>query len=127
MASAAIISIALSAKRQNGSTGDWQHHPAEPKLRFKERRCPMYALIYDEHRPDEPQKKVISVHRSRQTAEKALDKRRLRLGRKIWECNTRIVWVEKNVAAGDYVRPSEFDTWRPGEVVPEGETHSDTD
>lgn len=87
----------------------------------------MYTLIYDEHREEELQKKVISVHADRQAAEAALDKRRAELGRTVWECNTRIVWVEKSVAAGDNVIPGEFDTWRPGETIPEGELRSDSD
>jgi hypothetical protein len=87
----------------------------------------MYALIYDEHRVEEPLKKVISVHKGRQTAEVALEKRRTRLGRKIWECYTRIVWVDKEISAGDLLGPSEFDNWRPGETIPEGELHSDCD
>jgi hypothetical protein len=87
----------------------------------------MFALIYDEHRQEKPQKRVISVHGSRPAAEVALERRRAELGRKVWECNTRIVWVEKDTAAGDFLRPSEYVTWRPGEVIPEGETHSDTD
>jgi hypothetical protein len=87
----------------------------------------MYALIYDEHRLEEPLKKVISVHKGRHTAEAALEKRRTRLDRKIWECHTRIVWVEKGIAPGDWLGPAEFDTWRPGEPVPEGELHSDCD
>ncbi len=33
----------------------------------------MYALIYDEFDPAKRQKKVISVHKNRKTAEKALD------------------------------------------------------
>jgi hypothetical protein len=87
----------------------------------------MYALIYDEHRLEEPQKKVISVHDSRPAAEAALEKRKEELGRTVWECNTRIVWVEKSVAAGENVIPGEFDTWRPGETIPEGELRSDSD
>jgi hypothetical protein len=87
----------------------------------------MYALIYDEHQLDEPEKKVISVHDSRPAAEAALEKRKKDLGKTVWECNTRVVWIEKDVATGDIVRPGEFDTWRDGENIPEGETRSDTD
>ena len=36
----------------------------------------MYALIYDEHDLVKPKKKVISVHKSRDTAETALEKRK---------------------------------------------------
>lgn len=87
----------------------------------------MYALIYDERDLLEPQKKVVSVHRTRATAEKALEKRMRKLGRSIEECNTRIVWVQGRAAKGGYLRESEFETWRPGEKIPEGELHSDTD
>jgi len=87
----------------------------------------MYALIYDEHQLDDPKKKVISVHHSRKNADIALEKRKKELGKKVWECNTRIVWVEHKLAAGDFVEPGEFDTWRPGEKIPEGETHADSD
>jgi hypothetical protein len=87
----------------------------------------MYALICDEHRLEEPLKKVISVHKGRHAAEVALEKRRSRLGRKIGNCSTRIVWVEKDVAPGVLLSPAEFDNWRPGETIPEGELHSDCD
>ncbi|MBC2717955.1 MAG: hypothetical protein HF978_21880, partial [Desulfobacteraceae bacterium] len=55
------------------------------------------------------------------------EKRKEELGRKVWECNTRIVWVERELAAGDFVGPGEYDTWRPGEEIPEGEIHADSD
>ena len=87
----------------------------------------MYALIYDEHMLDKPQKKVISVHDKREEADIALEKRKEELGRKVWECHTRIVWVERELAAGDFVGPGEYDTWRPGEEIPEGEAHADSD
>ena len=87
----------------------------------------MYALIYDEHKIEVPQKKVISIHESRHEAEAALEKRKEELGRKVWECHTRIVWTEKKIEAGDVVGLGEYDTWRPGEYIPEGETHSDSD
>jgi len=87
----------------------------------------MYALIYDEHQLERPQKKVISVHESRETAETALEKRKEELGRKVWECHTRIVWIEREIGAGDVVGPGEYDAWRPGEEIPEGETHGDSD
>lgn len=87
----------------------------------------MYALIYDEHNLLQPRKKIISVHRSRQTAEKALQKRMRNIGRTIEECNTRIVWVEGKAKKGSYLTAADFKTWRPGEVVPEGELYSDTD
>ncbi len=87
----------------------------------------MYALIYDEHNLSKPKKVVLSVHRSRETAENALEDRKRKLGKKVWECNTRIVWVAKRVKAGDYVNTGEFSTWRPGEKIPHGELYSDTD
>ena len=87
----------------------------------------MYALIYDEHQLDHPQKTVISVHKSRKTAEKALEKRMKTLGRRVWECHTRIVWVYKRIVAGGRIGPGDFDTWRPGEPIPEGEQHPDCD
>ena len=35
----------------------------------------MYALIYDEFDPAKREKRVISVHKTRETAEKAMKKR----------------------------------------------------
>ncbi len=87
----------------------------------------MYTLIYDEHNLERPQKKVISVHETRPEADQALEERKEELGRKVWECNTRIVWVEKEIHSGDTVGPGEYDTWRPGEEIPEGEIHGDSD
>jgi hypothetical protein len=87
----------------------------------------MYALIYDEHNLLKPRKKIISVHRSRQTAERALDKRMRYLGRSVEECNTRIVWVKGPAKKGHYLTAAEFRTWKPGENIPEGELFSDTD
>jgi hypothetical protein len=87
----------------------------------------MYALIYDERQLDQPQKKVLSVHTKRATAEKALDKRMKKLGRRVWECHTRIVWVKRRIKAGDLLNPAEFEVWRPGEPIPSGEMYPDTD
>lgn len=87
----------------------------------------MYALIYDEHDITQPLKKVISVHRTRQTAEKALEKRKQKLGRRVWECHTRIVWIEGRVKSGAFVSSKQFSNWRPGETIPQGELFSDTD
>jgi hypothetical protein len=39
----------------------------------------------------------------------------------------RVVWVQKKIKAGDSVTAPQFETWRPGETIPEGETHSDED
>jgi len=93
----------------------------------RERRINMYALIYDEHDLANPKKYVLSVHKNRETAEKALEKRKKKMGRSIQECNTRIVWIEKIIKAGDNVKPGEYDTWCSGEDVPHGEMYSDTD
>jgi hypothetical protein len=37
------------------------------------------------------------------------------------------VWVEREIAAGNFVGPGEYDTWRSGEKIPEGEIHADSD
>ncbi|KPJ74585.1 MAG: hypothetical protein AMJ54_16945 [Deltaproteobacteria bacterium SG8_13] len=87
----------------------------------------MYALIYDDHDLARPLKRVISLHRSRKTAEKALFKRMKRLGKRVWECHTRIVWVDGKVKTNDYLNSSMFSTWRSGEKIPWGELHSDSD
>ena len=87
----------------------------------------MYALIYDEHDLNETRKYVLSVHETRETAGNALEERKKEIGRSVQECNTRIVWIEKTIKAGDNVQPGEYDTWRPGEEVPHGEMYSDTD
>ena len=87
----------------------------------------MYALIYDEHDLVNPKKRVISAHRVRGTAEAALEKRKKKLGKTVYDCNTRIVWIKGVVKSGDYVKPGQYSSWRPGETVPHGETYSDTD
>ncbi len=63
----------------------------------------MYALIYDEFDPAKREKRVISVHKSRETAENALKKRQRKLSRRAWECYTRIVWVYDWVHEGDTI------------------------
>lgn len=87
----------------------------------------MYALIYDENDPNKPLKQVLSVHKSRATAERALEKRMRKLGRRVWECHARIVWTDKRVRTDDWIGSKDFDTWRPGEVIPVGERYSDSD
>ena len=87
----------------------------------------MYALIYDDHELNESQKKVISVHETREESEKALSQRQIELGKRVYECNTRIVWIEEDIKAGEYVSPGQYATWRPGEDVPHGEMYSDED
>jgi hypothetical protein len=87
----------------------------------------MYALIYDEFEPAKREKEVISVHKSRKTAEKALQKRQRKLGKRVWQCHTRIVWIYDPVHKGDIVTPDTFDTWAPGETIPEGDRVPDGD
>ena len=87
----------------------------------------MYALIYDQFDPSERENKVISVHKTRKTAERALKERQLRLGKRVWECNTRIVWVHDRVHTGDKLTPKYFDTWAPGEKIPMGDRVSNGD
>ena len=98
-----------------------------PDIHLQRKEETMYALIYDEHNLLQPRKKIISVHRNRQTAETALQKRMRKLGRSVEECNTRIVWVEGKAKKGGYLTTADFKTWRPGEEIPEGELYSDTD
>jgi hypothetical protein len=87
----------------------------------------MFALIYDTHELDKPQKKVISLHKSRETAENALEERKKRLGKTVEECDTRIVWVKRKVKRGDVVVDQDFSTWKRGEKIPYGELHPDCD
>ena len=87
----------------------------------------MYTLIYDEFDQGNREKKVVSVHKTRKAAEKALKERQKRLGRKVWECHTRIVWVKNRVRKGDTITPSSFDTWAPGEKIPASEQVPDGD
>ena len=74
----------------------------------------MYALIYDEYDLSKPRKKIISVHRSRETAEKALAQRMKKLGKRVWECNTRIVWAKTRIAVGDVIATGRMDMTRLG-------------
>lgn len=87
----------------------------------------MYALIYDDFDLKKHEKEVISVHKTRNTAEKALAKRQRKLGKRVWDCYTRIVWVDGRVRTGDYLTPGMFDTWAPGEEIPEGDKVPDGD
>ena len=87
----------------------------------------MYALIHDEFDPAKREKRVISVHKTRGTAEKALKKRQRKLGQKVWESHARIVWVYKPVRRGDSIAPPNFDTWAPGEEIPAGDRVPDGD
>ncbi len=87
----------------------------------------MYALIYDEFDPTKREKKVISLHTDRPTAERALKQRREELGKIILECHTRIVWLHNKVNPGETVTPNLFDTWSPYEEIPESEKVPDVD
>jgi len=93
----------------------------------KDRSETIYALIYDQFDPAKRQKMVLSLHRSRITAQKALEKRWKKMKRRVWECKTRIVWVEGQVRAGETITPDRFDTWAPGEEIPESEKIPDGD
>lgn len=87
----------------------------------------MYALIYDEFDPAKHEKEVISVHKTRKTAEKALEKRMRKLRKRVWECDTRIVWLYDRVRTGDHHTPNSFDTWAPHEEIPERDKCADGD
>ena len=87
----------------------------------------MFALIYDEFEPSIREKKVISLHKTRKAAEKALIQRQQKLGKRVWECNTRVVWLHQRASAGDVVTPDLFDVWGPGETIPFSEKVPDGD
>jgi len=53
-------------------------------------------------------KTVVSVHASRGVSEKALTKRQTDLGKRVWECNTRIIWTDKAIATGEVIKIDEF-------------------
>ena len=81
----------------------------------------MYALICDEFEPVKRKKRVISVHKTRMTAEKAQMKLPHKLVQGDRECYTRIVWVYRPIHKCEYITPDTFDTWAPGEKIPEGD------
>lgn len=81
----------------------------------------MFALIYDELIPGEREKKILSIHPDRKSAESALVYRRDELGKKILECHTRIVWLRTRANPGETITPNLFDTWAPDEDIPESE------
>ena len=87
----------------------------------------MFALIYDEFDPSKREKEVISLHKTRKTSEKALLDRQRKLGKRVWECHTRIVWLYNRARTGDTIMPDSFDTWAPGEEIPEGDRVPDGD
>ena len=64
---------------------------------------------------------------NRKAAEIALEQRIARLGKTVEECETRIVWLRRDVQPEDVVTVKDFSTWKPGEPVPYGETHPDSD
>ena len=65
----------------------------------------------------EREKPIVSVHKTRKTAEKAQAKRRKKLGLGFLEDHTRIVWVEDWVHTGDTITPDRFDTLSPDEEI----------
>ena len=87
----------------------------------------MYALIYDDRDLNEMQKRVISTHGTRDESDNALAERQNILGKRVYECNTRVVLTEKTVDKGDVLKKNEFMTWHPDEDVPVGELYSDAD
>lgn len=87
----------------------------------------MYALIYDDRDSDKGRIKIISVHDTRDESDKALLQRQKDFGRRVFECNTRIVWTEKTVKPGEFIKPKDFMVWRPEEDIPHGELFSDAD
>ena len=87
----------------------------------------MFALIDDDFDLSKPKKEIISVHKTRVTAEKALAKRRRKLGLSSLECHTRIVWTGQRVRIGDTLLPGDYDTWAPDEEIPEHEKVPDGD
>ena len=87
----------------------------------------MFALIYDTHELDKPFKRVLSVHKTRETAEQALGKRMARLEKTVEDCDARIVWLKEKVEPGYGVTEKAFSTWHPGESIPYGELNPDCD
>lgn len=87
----------------------------------------MYALICDEFEPSKRKKRVISVHKTRTAAEKAqlkLPHKLLKQGR---ECYTRIVWAYNPIHKGETITPDAFDTWAPGESIPQSDRVAECD
>lgn len=87
----------------------------------------MYALIYDDFDLSKPEKEVISVHKTREAADRALAKRRRKLGVSTLECHTRIVWTDQKIRVGNILTPGLYDTWAPDEELPEYEKVADGD
>ena len=87
----------------------------------------MYALIEDDYDPTKRQKQVMSAHKSREAAQKALEKHRIEVQKRVWECIHRIVWIEGQIRRGDRITPDAFETWGPHEEIPEGDRVPDGD
>jgi hypothetical protein len=87
----------------------------------------MYAIIEDDHDLTRREKPVLSVHKSREDAEKAIKEHWEQVDKRVWECIHRIVWVEGRVHSGDHITPSDFETWAPHEEIPEGDRVPDGD
>ena len=85
------------------------------------------CIDYDEFKPEKRKKKIISLHKTRKTAEKALTKRQIELDKRVWECHTRIVWLHTKAKVGDMVTPDLFNTWAPDEDIPQGDIVPDGD
>jgi len=62
-----------------------------------------------------------SIFKIKHHANKALIQRQNKLGRRVCECNTRIIWTNNAVVADDVLETGEFVTWHPDEDIPEGE------
>ena len=78
----------------------------------KKMRQVMSALIYDNFDPNKREKRVISIQDTRKMAESAMEKRQQELVKRVWECNTRIVWIKKGeFREGDQITPDSFETW----------------
>jgi hypothetical protein len=78
----------------------------------------MFALIYDTHDLKKPFKQVLSVHETRETAQRALEKRLASLGKQMWACDARIVWLTEDAKPGYGVTEQAFSDWQPGEGPP---------
>jgi len=87
----------------------------------------MFALIYDPHDMSKPFKQVLSVHKTREAAQQALEKRMARSGKHLWERDARIVWLTENAKPGYGVTENAFSTRQPGESIPYGQTQAERD
>ena len=87
----------------------------------------MFAVIYDDYDLSKPEKEVLSIHKTRATAQNALMERQRKLGKRVWECHARVVWLQDRVQPGDKVTADTFDTWAPDEEIPEGDRVPEVD